>query len=263
MKTKRQNDIMKLLAAKRSLRTDWLVQHFGVSIETIRRDIHELENLGMVKKVYGGIQLASDDLLVSDLQSWNNRMDNCLAEKQSIAQQTLELIPDRSTIVLDIGTTTYALSRLLSARQDLTVITCSLRIASELSRNTDHCIYVIGGRLQKGEQVTMGSFARSFLDNFASIDLFLCGADGISLDTGITEFSEAIADIKKYLVSLSARTILLADHSKFGKKSLFRCCSVADVDTLVTDGQVPPRYLDAFEKAGVETITAENGSPNC
>ncbi len=255
MKSKRQNDIIKLLASKRSLRTDWLVEHFGVSIETIRRDIHELEGAGMVKKVYGGIQLASDELRISSLQNWNSRMGNFLAEKQLIAAKALELIQDRSTIVLDIGTTTYALSRLLSARQNLTVITSSLRIAGELARSSDHCIYMIGGRLEKGEEITTGSFASSFLDNFASIDLFLCGADGISVDMGITEYNESVADIKRRLTALASRTILLADHSKFGKKSLFRCCSAEDIDTLITDSQTPQRYLDIFQKAGATVMT--------
>ena len=254
MKAKRQNDILQLLMSKRNLRTDQLVQQFGVSIETIRRDINELEQAGRVKKVYGGIQIAADDLLVSDLESWNSRMDVCRREKQMIASKAMELIPDHSTIALDIGTTVYALAHLLSAKKDLTIITGSIRTAGELSRSTDHCIYVIGGRLHKGEEVTMGVFARGFLDNFASIDLFICGADGISFDSGITEFSEAVADIKRHLVSMASRTILLSDHSKFGKKSLFRCCAFSDVDVLITDPQTPARYLDVIRKSGTEVI---------
>lgn len=258
MKYERQNAIIKLLMSKRSMRTDQLVQQFGVSIETIRRDINDLERMGAIKKVYGGVQIASDDLLVSDLKNWSSRMRTCQEEKQMIARHAVELIPDHSTIALDIGTTTNALAHLLSAKQNLTIITSSIRIAGDLSRGTDHCIYIIGGRLHNREQVSMGAFARSFLDHFASIDLFLCGADGISLDSGITEFSEGAADIKRHLISIAHRSILLADHSKFGKVSLFKCCSLSEVDTLITDRNTPPRFLDGVRKFGTEVIVAES-----
>lgn len=134
MKNKRQSEILKLLFSEQSLKTEYLSSYFGVSIETIRRDINELSRSGMIKKVYGGIRLNHDSMQMAALENWNERLTNFHEEKIKIATKALEFISDNSVIALDIGTTTYELSRLLSAKKDLSIITNSLYIASELSK---------------------------------------------------------------------------------------------------------------------------------
>ena len=260
MKNARQNEIVKLLMAKKVLNTDELVRHFDISIETVRRDIKDLVQLGIAKKVYGGIQILSGNIMVSELESWNIRNDQFYEEKQSIANCALELIPENATIALDIGTTTYALARLLNIKRNLKIIISSIRIASELVRKSNHEIYFIGGQLHKEEQVTMGTFTRDFLNHFALIDLFFCGADGFSLDCGITECSEAVADVKRQLVAMSGKIILMTDHSKFGKKALFKSCPIERINTLITDSQAPAHFLDALRESGIEIIHASSSS---
>jgi len=254
LKNKRQNEIVKLLVARRVLHTDELVQHFGVSIETIRRDIKELIHLGIVKKVYGGIQFLSDNIIVSELENWNIRNDQYYEEKQLIANRALEMIPENATIAMDIGTTIYALAKLLGVKRNLKIIISSIRIAGELVRSGNHEIYFIGGQLNKEEQVTMGTFTRDFLNHFALIDLFFCGADGFSLDCGITECSEAVADVKRQLVAMAGKIILMTDHSKFGKKALFKSCPIEKINTLITDSKAPANYLDTLREAGIDVI---------
>ena len=241
---------------RKILNTDELVQQFSVSIETVRRDIKDLVNLGIAKKVYGGIQVSSDNIMISELENWNVRNDRYYEEKQLIAGRALDLITDGSTIALDIGTTTHALARLLGTKRNLTIIISSIRIASELVRKGNHEIYFIGGQLHNEEQVTMGTFTRDFLNHFALIDLFFCGADGFSLDCGITECSEAVADVKRQLVQMAGKRILMADHSKFGKKALFKSCPIQKVDILITDAKTPANYLDSLRESGTEIIIA-------
>lgn len=257
MKTKRQHEILKLLMLKRSLRTDQLVEQFGVSIETIRRDISELERGGLVKKVYGGIKLVTGDTRITVWGSWNQRLAACHAEKMAIAGRTLDMIPDGSTIALDTGTTVYEFSRLLVAKQNLTIITNSLKIASELSQNTQHTIYTVGGAMQRGEIVTVGTFACGFLDNFAAIDYFICSADGITSESGITEFNESMVDVKRRMVAIADKTIAMVDSSKFGKKALFKSCATQDIDILVTDPGAPEMYLEAIRNYDVEIVIAD------
>ena len=254
MKNKRQNEIIKLLITKKILKTGELLRYFGVSIETIRRDINELVHLGIAKKVYGGIQVLPDNMMVSELENWNVRNDRYHEEKQLIANRALELVPDGSTIALDIGTTTHALAKQLGTKRNLKIIISSIRIAAELARIRNNEVFLIGGQLHKEEQVTMGTFTRNFLDHFALIDLFFCGADGFSPDCGITECSEAVADVKRQLVAMSEKTILMADHSKFGKKALFKSCPVEYINTIITDAQTPGHYLDAMREAGINVI---------
>lgn len=107
------------------------------------------------------------------------------------------------------------------------------------------------------EPVTIGSFARSFLNNFASIDYFITSADGISVKHGITEFGERIADVKQQLHALSSKTIALIDHGKFGREALFKTCALNEIDILITDSQSPKRDLDTMKKMGIEIIVAE------
>ena len=254
MKNSRQNEIVKLLMTRNILHSDELVRYFEVSIETVRRDIKDLVQLGIAKKIYGGIQVLPDNMMVSELENWNVRNDRYYEEKQLIANRALELIPDGATIALDIGTTTHALARLLGVKRNLTIIISSVRIASELVRKGNHELYFIGGQLHKEEQVTMGTFTRDFLNHFALIDLFFCGADGFTLDCGITECSEAVADVKRQLVAMAGKKILMADHSKFGKKALFKSCPIEKINTLITDAKTPAHYLETLRDSGIEII---------
>jgi len=257
MKSIRQSEILKLLQAEHDLKTEDLVQHFGVSIETIRRDINALEQKGLIKKVYGGITLPSDSSRIDTLESWHTRSGHCLEEKTKIAQAAVNLIPDNSVIALDIGTTLHEFAKLLNTKNNLSIITGSLYIASELSQNTSHHIYVIGGLVIPNEIVTSGSFARNFLKSFSSIDYFITSADGISMKHGLTEFGEAIADVKQQIHALSSKTIALSDHSKFGREALFKTCELNEINILVTDSASPKKDLEKIKKLGVEIIITE------
>lgn len=254
MKNKRQNDIATLLMKEKMLKIKFLVEHFGVSIETIRRDIDALERRGVVKKVYGGIRPAADESLISELAEWNARSEHCRDEKLRITAKALELIPDGSTIVLDIGTTMHMLAQQLSSKRDLTVLTCSMRAAGELCRSNAHRVYMIGGQLHNSEQISTGTYARAFLENFASVDIFLCSADGVTLDAGTTEYLESVVELKRQITSIVKQTVLLVDHSKFGRKSMFKSLPLSSIDSVVTDDGIGTEYIEGMNEAGVETI---------
>lgn len=257
MKTTRQNEIMKLLMMRQHVKTEDLVEELGVSIETIRRDINDLVRQGLVTKIYGGIKVLQNDMRITVQESWNKRLQVCHDEKIAIVSRALEFIPDHSTIALDTGTTAYEFSRMLGGKKNLTIITNSLNVASELSQNTQHTVYSVGGMLNRGEIVTVGTFACGFLDNFSSIDLFVCSADGLTPEIGITEFNENMVDIKRRMASISDRIVALVDHSKFGRKSLFRSVAAEDIDILVTDKGTPAKELEAFRNLKMEIFIAD------
>lgn len=242
---------------KQSLKTEDLVEELGVSIETIRRDINDLVRQGMVAKVYGGIKAIQNDMRVTVQESWTKRLLSCHDEKIAIASRSLEFIPDNATIALDTGTTAYEFSRLLGSKRNLTIITNSLNVASELSQNTQHTVYSVGGMLNRGEIVTVGTFACGFLDNFAAIDIFVCSADGFTPEDGITEFNESMVDIKRRMTAIADRVIALIDHSKFGKRSLFKSCATRDIDILVTDEKTPAAQLETFKDYEMDIFVAK------
>ena len=247
MKSKRQSEIMRLLLLERTLKTEDLANRLNVSVETIRRDINAMVSDKIVRKVYGGIELAPDSRRITEMAAWDARLAHCHAEKAKIAARALEYIPDGATIALDIGTTTYELSSLLGTKKDLTIITNSLRVATNMAQNTDHCVYCIGGQMTRVEIVAGGMAARDFLNNFAAIDYYLCSTDGITIENGMTEFDEAVSD----------QVISLIDHSKFGKKALFPTCSLQNLDLLITDAGIDPLYLKQLKSAKVNVVIAE------
>ena len=257
MKNKRQDEILKMLFAEQSLKTEHLSSHFGVSIETIRRDINELEHSGLVKKVYGGIQLNNDSMHMAALENWNERLNQFHEEKIKIATKALEFISDDSIIALDFGTTTYELSRLLSSKKNLSIITNSLYIASELSKNTSHKVYCIGGVVMPIEGITTGVFARNFLNNFASIDLFISSTDGITPQYGLSEFNENVIDIKKQLIQRAKKHITLIDHSKFGKVARFAVCPLQDIDILITDSLTSQEDIELMREFDINVVLAD------
>ena len=255
MKEKRQDEIMELLRNDGILKTTDLVEYFQVSLETIRRDIAVLVSNGYVKKVYGGIRLAEEPeqaLPSPSIENWSRRAQHCHEEKLRIAHKALEYIQPHSIIAIDIGTSAYELARLLKEKEDLSIITTSLSIAGELARNTMHRVYCIGGLVDQNEIVTVGSFTELFLENFASIDLFISGADGITAKTGVTEFHENIDIVKKQLIAKAGRTIVLADHEKFGRDSLFVSCRLNQVNSIITDAAAPAQIIAEIRKQGID-----------
>jgi DeoR/GlpR family transcriptional regulator of sugar metabolism len=247
---------MDILSDEKTVKVKYLVKHFGVSIETIRRDIKYLKLTDRITTSYGAISLKKEKLNFMENSGLKDRLQHCILEKKAIAQGALKYIPDRSTIALDIGTTVLELARLLDRKEGLTIITNSIITAGELSQNTSHEVYTTGGKLYKEYMITTGSFARNFLDNLASIDIFICSADGISYNTGVTEFLENVVDIKKKFVSIAERVIVLADYSKFRSPNLFQSCKSEEIDMLITDSKCPAEYVKEFRDHGIEVLVA-------
>ena len=248
---------MRLLLLERTLKTEDLAHRLNVSVETIRRDINTMVSDKVVRKVYGGIELAPDSRRITEMAAWDARLAHCHEEKAKIAAKALEYIPDGATIALDIGTTTYELSALLGTKKDLTIITNSLRVATNMAQNTDHCVYCIGGQMTRVEIVAGGMAARDFLNNFAAIDYYFCSTDGITIENGMTEFDETVVAVKRRLVEMSDQVISLIDHSKFGKKALFPTCSLQNLDLLITDAGIDSVYLRQLKNAKVNVVIAE------
>ena len=252
---KRQEEILNILAAEKTLGTAELANRLGVSISTIRRDISALTEKKLIDKHYGGISVKSTDFNIQNYVSWNIRSQNLHKEKIKIGKKALEFTRDDSVIALDIGTTTSELAKLLHSRKNLIIITNSLFIASNLAQNTNHQICLIGGTVSSNEVITYGHYASEFLSHFAYIDQFFISADAISDQIGITETHDFQADIKSQIARLAKETILLADHTKFNKAARFKSIDLSNVDRMVTDSETPEDVLDSMRKRGIECYT--------
>ena len=160
MKYDRLQSIKRKLVHEKKVVTAELSEQFGVSIETIRRDLDLLESEGLIRKIYGGAEIRKEDPANTEMDEWNKRCQVCVAEKRAIAQKAIRLIPDACSVVLDSGTTTYHVGCLLGMRKDISVLTNSLHCAMAVSCRTDHPIYLLGGQVKKGELITTVSLRR-------------------------------------------------------------------------------------------------------
>lgn len=259
MKESRQKIIVDILMKEGFVKTSDLVEKFGVSTVTIRRDFNQLEKSGFLKKSYGGAILASNYLRVIELDDWQKRVRSFSDEKRVITQKAAEYIPEGSVIATDVGTTMYAFAKSLSKKGNLTVITNDLYIAQEILSNSSNRVYLAGGLLSQSLQTT-GHLSKKFFDNFALIDFFVFSADGITLEDGITCIDAEVNELKKMLIDKATKNILVTDHSKFEKKAIFRTCSFEDIDILITDCTASKNLVKQIKSKGVivETVPIDS-----
>lgn len=233
-----------------------LAERFGVSIDTVRRDLDQLSADGVLVRTYGGA------VSRSTLQRTDRAVDQRLSiqeqEKDQIAQLAAALVEDGSTIMINGGTTTLALARNLSQHRELTVATNNLLVPAALPSSAIRDIYVFGGAVRALTLATIGpvSFrANGGADLDISCDLALIGVGAISADAGFTTSNLAEAAMMQEMISRAERVAILADSSKFDRRLFAQVSELTAADYLVTDTMPPPDLREALEAAQVEVIT--------
>ena len=235
-----------------------LAERFGVSIDTIRRDLDQLSSEGILVRTYGGAvsrpTLARSDRAVDDRLSLQN------AEKDRIAGLAASLVEDGSTIMINGGTTTLAVAHHLQHHQDLTVATNNLLIPPALPFSAVRDLYVFGGAVRSVTLATVGpvsfrSVGGAELD--ISCDLALVGVGAVSAVAGYTTSNLAEAGMMREMISRAERVAILADSSKFGRRLFAQVSELGSTDYLITDSTPPPDLLEALVAHGVELITPE------
>jgi DeoR family fructose operon transcriptional repressor len=176
-------------------------------------------------------------------------------EKDRIAKAALELVPEQGAILLDAGTTTARLARLLPADRDLTVVTNAMDIATVLAGNPGLTVLVVGGRLRTRTLAAVDSWAEQMLAELY-VDVAFVATNGVSVQRGLTTPDQNEAAAKSLMVEHARRTVLLADHSKVNDDHLVRFAAIQDVDTLVTDTGIADAHRAEFEVAGVQVVRA-------
>ena len=254
MKRDRHWQIKQLFLQKKRVSIKELCDTFGISVETARRDLNALEEEGIIRRIYGGAVLldSSEDLDV--MPPWDDRFSQNLKQKRAIARELLQWIPDSSIIALDSGTSTYEIAKLLREKKNLTVLTNDLRIATELSSNTNHTIYCIGGTIKKDDIITTGFLATDFLEYFSHIDLTILSADGFDVTVGLSDHNVEMGTLKAAMIKKSNKVLAGIDSSKFSTNAFYKVCGIDKLTVVVTDDRVPQESIDILEEAGVQTI---------
>ncbi|HVD28195.1 MAG TPA: DeoR/GlpR family DNA-binding transcription regulator [Mycobacteriales bacterium] len=250
----RQHAIATLVTERGRLAVTAVAEEFGVTTETVRRDLSILERAGMVRRVHGGAVPAGALTLVET--GLGERHGTRTEAKRAIAAAALSLLPAADgSVLLDGGSTTAALADVLPSDRRLYVATNSVPIAARLSASPGVTLHVLGGRVRGITQTAVGDATVRALRDLR-LDVVFLGTNGISPGHGFSTPDEAEAATKRAMVRAAQRVIVLADSSKLGREHLMRFAAVEDVDVLVTDNGADPGVVAELETTGIEVLIA-------
>lgn len=253
LKSERLSQIQTMLNEYGKVEVNNLCRIFHVTEMTIRRDLNELENKHLAIRSHGGAIVPPDSGLGE--RPYDVRIRSHLKEKEAIAKAALPLIPDGSRIFFDSSTTVYCLARLITNDQRLVVVTDTLSIALELNTRTNINVICLGGELQKNTNSCSGMFAEQVLDSM-HFDYAFIGLYGITEDGSLSTTSTHEFSLKRKVMEHSDHTALLFDSSKLGSPSFFKMGCLSEIQTIITDSNIPRTFVKTCQKSGVEVILA-------
>lgn len=248
-KPARQEAILAELALNPAQRVGELASQLGVSAETIRRDLTELNEAGRINRTYGGAVRADQFEPALD-----DRMKLFIEERRAIAQMALKLIEPHGTILLGAGASMMVFARALTARKTpLTVITPAYALLRELAQNPAIHVHVLPGTYEADEGLGLGAETLNSITRYFA-PMAVLGVSGIDRH-GASEANINAAQVYQAMVEQSEKTLLLADHSKFGKRALTTIATWNEDIAVVTNKDPAPELKSAITRAGTEIYT--------
>ncbi len=249
----RREKILQLIQEDGHAKVLELSKLFKVTEVTIRQDLERMERQGLIVREHGGAYLSDAGLNVKDLTLMNQ---NHLEEKKAIAHKALGFIHDGETIILDSGSTTTEIAKLMGGFTNLTVITNAINIALILGSMSGINLNVTGGEFKSPTLSLTGMKAANYLENIHADKVFLATA-GINLKTGLTYPSISDLVVKKTMIEVSDEVYLVADSSKIGTSSFASLGALSLVDHIITDSKITPEDEEVFKKYDVKYTVAQ------
>ena len=235
----RRDEILRLLGERSKLVLPELCTYFNVSPATIRNDLRDLERAGRLRRTHGGAIPATKAAF--ELTSRVKEVEY-IDEKRRIAAHAETLIEDGDTILLDTGTTTMELARLLTSRSALTIVTNDIKIALFLEENTDASVFLLGGMLRRHFHSTTGLSVVSQVRNL-NVDKAFMAANGLSVEKGFSTPSVELANVKTAMIPTASMAIFLVDSHKFGNVSFAHFAHIKEADMLITDSGADSQFI--------------------
>lgn len=255
----RRNLILEKLQDEKKVIVSELGERFGVSEETIRRDLDKLEKEGFAVKSYGGAVLNESN---SFDMPFNIRKKKNMKGKQKIAELIGELVRDDDHIILDPSTTAVSIVKKLKERKRLTIITNSIEVLVELADVSGWDVISTGGTLKENYLALVGARAMKGIASFhADKAVFSC--KGIDMQKGITDANEMFSQVKQTMLESAQQKILAVDHTKFDKVAFSEICMISDIDLVVTDIRPSDEWMAYFREKGIECLYGEESDYDC
>jgi len=247
----RLQEIRKILEKDGRALVSELCKTFSTTTVTIRKDLDVLEKEGFLKRTHGGAILSRPlfhGLPLSEKEKLH------LDEKERIANEAVKLIREGDVVILDSGSTVTQLARKMKGKKGIKVITNAVNIAMELA-NSDLEVILIGGTLQKDSSTLVGPLAEDVLRKISADKLFH-GVDGVDFEIGITTPDITEANTSRVMMQRAGENILLADASKFGRRSLGVISPLKEVDRIITTKKMSKTEIKRLNEIGVEVTIA-------
>lgn len=249
---RRHQELLQLVEARGQVSVDELAQHFGVSDDTIRRDLLHLENNKVLLRTHGGA--VSTALMVHRETPFLTRVSAHSEAKNRIGRAAAQLISDGETLIVNGGSTTFAFAANLGALRNLTLVTNNVALLSALPTEAFHNSYLIGGKYRPNYSSTIG--AVEFGSGKVSVDTAMLGVSGLTVANGISTTHLDEAQMHARMIASARRTIVVADASKFGHDTFAQIAPLSAIDVLVTDVAPSPEFCQSLSVANVELIVA-------
>ncbi len=251
----RQRLILDYIREHGSVQVDQLSNHLRVTPQTIRRDLNQLYERQLVQRVHGGA-LVMDN--VENL-GYGARKVLMAAEKTDIAARAANLIPDNSSLFLNIGTTTEGVARHLSDRRGLLVITNNINVASTLWPSPGIEVMIAGGSIRHSDGGIIGASAEEFIDNF-KVDYAVIGCSSIDSDGDVFDYDMREVRITRSIIEHARAVILVTDSTKFERRAPIRIGDLSDIDYLVTDSGIPRQAAELCRQHEVQLEIVEHAA---
>jgi DeoR family transcriptional regulator of aga operon len=247
--SERRREITAMLRSRGSVQVTPLSEQFGVSMQTIRKDLHYLEEHGVATRAYGGA-ISSEVVNAGAEPAIETKRVSHTEEKERIGRLAAGMVKAGDSIMLDSGTTTLQIARFLPDEEDITVVTNDFDVLGVLNQKRKIKIVMLGGELRRRNMAFYGAQTVAALDDLLLDKLFL-GVDGFDVERGITTHHEPEAQLNRKMVETAREVIAVTDASKFGKVCLHRIIDVGDLDSLITDAAAPDYIDQAAERLGI------------
>lgn len=252
----RQADILALARDAGRLDVDSLAARFGVTPQTIRKDLNELCDQGLLQRYHGGAMLPSG---VANL-AYESRRQLATDAKRRIGMKAAELIPSNCSLLINIGTTTEQVAMALRGHKGLMVITNNMNVVNILRGYDEIEVIVAGGVLRHADGGVVGAPAVEFLRQF-KVDYAIIGTSAIDEDGALLDFDYREVEVSRKIVETARRVILVADALKYERSAPVRIGHISEVDHFVTDAPPPERLQRVCAESHVQVDVAAEKAP--
>ena len=250
----RRERILELIRGSGYSAIEELATHFRVTPQTLRADLNQLADAGLLLRHHGGASIPSS---VSN-SSYADRHSEFAREKKLIAGRIAQWLPDRSSLFLTLGTTMLAVAHALRVRKELKVITNNLEAAQVLVSQPGIEVIVLGGRLESRNLGVSGTSTLAAVEQYRA-DVCVFSVGGVDAQGSLLDYHESEVAIARSMMQRARKSVLAIDHSKFGRTASVRIGAITEVSAIVTDQALPPKIRSLLRRHPVEVLKAEGG----